>query len=91
MRVIGPAGTINCSVAGMSKWLETQLAGGLAPTGQRLFSEQRGKEMWEIVTPVPLSPLLSGMYDTHFAGYGFGWGISDAHASPLQRTWMNCV
>ena len=79
MRVIGPAGTINCSIAGMSKWLETQLAGGLTPNGQRLFSAKRGEEMWDVVTPTPLSPLLAGMYDTHFSGYGLGWALSDAH------------
>jgi CubicO group peptidase (beta-lactamase class C family) len=79
MKAIGPAGTINCSVAGMSKWLETQLAGGVTPAGQRLFSAERAAEMWEVVTPTSFSPLLAPMYETHFSGYGLGWYLSDAH------------
>jgi CubicO group peptidase (beta-lactamase class C family) len=79
MRAIGPAGTINCNISGMARWLETQLAQGMAPSGQRLFSAERSAEMWQITTPMPLNPLLSGMYETHFSGYGFGWELSDAH------------
>lgn len=79
LKVIGPAGAINCSVAGMSKWLETQLAGGVTPGGGHLFSAERAAEMWEVVTPSPLSPLLGPLYETHLSGYGLGWNLSDAH------------
>jgi CubicO group peptidase (beta-lactamase class C family) len=79
MTVIGPAGTINCSVAGMSRWLETQLAGGVTPGGAHLFSAERAAEMWEVVTPNPANPLLGPLYETHFSGYGLGWELSDAH------------
>lgn len=79
MNAVGPAGTINCSIAGMSRWLETQLAGGVTPSGGRLFSAERAAEMWAVVTPAPVSPLLVPMYETHFAGYGLGWFLSDAH------------
>ena len=77
MDAIGPAGTINCSITGMSKWLQAQLAGGKAPNGQQLFSAERGDEMWTLTTPIPLSPLLAGMYHSHFSGYGLGWHVSD--------------
>lgn len=77
MDAIGPAGTINCSINGMSKWLETQLAAGKTPTGQQLFSAERGEEMWTMNTITPLSPLSSSLYNTHFTGYALGWGVGD--------------
>ena len=78
INAIGPAGTINCNITGMARWLETQLAAGETPTGQRLFTAERSAEMWDMVTPTPPSP-LAGLYDSHFAGYGLGWFLSDAH------------
>jgi CubicO group peptidase (beta-lactamase class C family) len=77
MDTIGPAGTINCNIRGMAEWLKTQLAEGKAPSGQQLFSADRSKEMWTLITPTPPSPLLSTMYDAHFSGYGLGWFLSD--------------
>jgi len=78
INAIGAAGTINCNITGMARWIETQLAAGETPTGQRLFSAERSAEMWNMVTPMPPSP-LAGLYDSHFAGYGLGWFLSDAH------------
>jgi CubicO group peptidase (beta-lactamase class C family) len=79
MDTIGPAGTINCSIKGMAEWLKTQLAEGKAPSGEQLFSPERSKEMWTLVTPTPLTPLLSAMYGAHFSGYGLGWFLNDTH------------
>jgi CubicO group peptidase (beta-lactamase class C family) len=79
MDTIGPAGTINCSIRGMAEWLKTQLAAGKTTSGQQLFSADRSKEMWTLITPTPASPLLSTMYNAHFSGYGLGWFLSDAH------------
>jgi CubicO group peptidase (beta-lactamase class C family) len=77
MDAVGPAGTINCSINGMSKWLETQLAAGKTPTGQQLFTAERSEEMWSMNTIIPANPLLSTMYRTHFNGYALGWGVQD--------------
>ena len=79
MDTIGPAGTINCNITGMAEWLKTQLAEGKTPSGRQLFSTDRSKEMWTLITPTPASPLLSTMYNAHFSGYGLGWFLSDAH------------
>jgi CubicO group peptidase (beta-lactamase class C family) len=79
MDAIGPAGTINCSIRGISQWLMTQLAAGKAPSGQPLFSADRSREMWTVTTPVAVNPVLSAMYGTHFSGYGLGWFLSDTH------------
>jgi CubicO group peptidase (beta-lactamase class C family) len=77
MEAVGPAGTINCSINGMAKWLETQLAGGKTPAGQQLFSAERSEEMWSMNTIIPVSPLVATMYRTHFSGYALGWGVQD--------------
>jgi CubicO group peptidase (beta-lactamase class C family) len=77
MDAVGPAGTINCSINGMAKWIETQLAAGKTPGGQQLFSAQRSEEMWSMNTIIPLSPVLSSLYRTHFTGYALGWGVQD--------------
>src|SRR6202012_56425 len=77
MDAVGPAGTINCSINGMAKWLETQLAAGKTPSGQQLFSAERSEEMWSMNTVMPVSPLVASMYRTHFNGYALGWGVQD--------------
>ena len=100
MDVIGPAGTINCSITGMAKWIETQLAAGKTPTGRQLFSAERGEEMWTVNTIIPVNPLLSSMYHTHFSGYALGWEIQDllgyqrvAHTGGVlgSVTWVSMI
>ena len=77
MDVIGPAGAINCSINGMSKWVVSQLARGATPNGQALFKPERGEEMWTMNTIRPLNPQLAPLFRTHFSGYALGWEVSD--------------
>jgi CubicO group peptidase (beta-lactamase class C family) len=82
----GPAGSINSSVADISKWLLLQLNRGKIPgTDTRIFSEKSSKEMWaqQMVVPVrDAPPELKGL-QRHFAGYGMGWGLSDYRGRKL--------
>jgi CubicO group peptidase (beta-lactamase class C family) len=76
----GPAGSINSSVADMSKWVLLQLDRGLIPgTETRIFSEKSSHEMWaqQMVVPVGTAPPELKNLQRHFSGYGFGWGLSD--------------
>lgn len=100
MDVIGPAGTINCNINGMSKWIETQLAGGVKPNGERLFSSDRSVEMWAMNTIMPVGSLKDGLYRTNFSGYALGWTVSDmlgrksvAHTGAVSggTTWITMV
>jgi CubicO group peptidase (beta-lactamase class C family) len=100
LTVVGGAGTINCSVNSMAKWLETQLNRGTTPDGVRLFSSDRSAEMWSINTVQPLDADLASLTRTHFLGYGLGWDISDefgrervAHTGgvPGTVTWVSMV
>ena len=74
---IGPAGTINCSVDGMAKWLEVQLATGKMPDGQQLFSPERSTDMWTMNTIEPIDPAIASFTGTHFKAYGLGWEVQD--------------
>ncbi|GAB4017866.1 serine hydrolase [Spirosoma migulaei] len=73
------AGGINSSVADMSKWVICQLSKGKYGEhgSKQLFSEKRQADMWGAQTILPVSPTPTPPYNTHFAAYGLGWGLSD--------------
>ena len=73
------AGGINSSVADMSKWVIMQLNNGkYGPNGsQQLFTEPIHTEMWTQQTIIPVGITPVPPYNTHFAGYGLGWFLSD--------------
>jgi CubicO group peptidase (beta-lactamase class C family) len=76
----GPAGSINSSVAEMSKWIALQLNHGKIPdTETRIFSEQASREMWsqQMFVPVDDGPQELKNLQPHFQGYGMGWGLRD--------------
>ena len=83
-RNVSGAGGLYSSVHDLSKWMNLQLAGGvISGTGdsaKRLFSEQRHREMWTMLTPIPVGkpgvPELAPMVP-NFAGYAQGWSLSD--------------
>jgi CubicO group peptidase (beta-lactamase class C family) len=76
MKVGHAAGGVNSSIADLSKWVLMQLSNGAygANGTQRIFSDQVHREMW---TPQTIIRTGAGPYNTHFASYGFGFGISD--------------
>lgn len=80
------AGGIYASANDMAKWMRVQLDGGVLGTNadgspRRLFSAERHRAMWELVTPIripaePAVPQLAPQLP-QFAGYGEGWGIGE--------------
>ena len=86
-RNVSGAGGIYSSVHDLSKWMNAQLAGGVIAPGKsggddakRLFSEQRQREMWTVLTPIPVgkSSIPELVPATPNAmGYAQGWQISD--------------
>jgi CubicO group peptidase (beta-lactamase class C family) len=76
----GPAGSINSSVADMSKWALLQLNRGKIPGKERrIFSEQSSNDMWAQQMIVPVRPVPDELKNlqAHFSGYGLGWGLRD--------------
>ncbi|WP_240126692.1 serine hydrolase [Thermomonas alba] len=81
-RNVSGAGGIYSSVHDLAKWMNLQLAGGEIPGsgGKRLFSEARQREMWTMLTPIPVGkPAVPELAPTvpNFLGYGQGWYLSD--------------
>lgn len=83
-RNVSGAGGIYSSAHDMTRWMNVQLAGGVyagsGDSAKRLFSEQRQREMWTMLTPIPVRPSpISALADAtpNFYGYGQGWNLSD--------------
>src|SRR5665647_1661701 len=75
--VHNPAGGIFSSVADMSKWVIMQMNNGKygKDLEKKIFSEEVHNEMWTPQTIIPVRGRTT--YNTHFSGYGLGWGLSD--------------
>ncbi|BFI96466.1 MAG: serine hydrolase [Rhodanobacter sp.] len=80
------AGGIYASVNDLAKWMNVQLAGGKLPDGKPLFSEKSHREMWSMLTPIPIGkpsiPELAPL-TPQFFGYGEGWFLSDYRGDKL--------
>jgi CubicO group peptidase (beta-lactamase class C family) len=77
--LVGPAGGIHVSLAGILPWLQVQLGRGALPDGRRLWSAAQAAEMWTPQTivasgqgPSPEAPQRAVMQ-----GYALGWGVTD--------------
>ncbi len=82
----GPAGSINSSVAEMSKWIALQLNHGKIPgTETRIFSEKSSREMWaqHMIIPIGPGPEDLKLLKPNFRGYGFGWFLWDYQGRKL--------
>ena len=83
-RNVSGAGGLYSSVHDIARWMNVQLAGGVSAgsgdDAKRLFSEQRQREMWTMLTPIPVGkpsvPELAPVVP-NFSGYGQGWNLSD--------------
>ena len=70
------AGGIYSSIADLSKWVLLHLSDGkYGPDGKKLFSAAVLRERWAPQTILPVGG--PGPYNTHFAAYGLGFGLSD--------------
>ena len=89
-RNVSGAGGIYSSVHDMAKWMQVQLDGGRYTDAQgrarQLFSAQRQREMWSVLTPIPVAepavPALAAA-TPNFLGYGEGWNLSDYRGRKL--------
>jgi CubicO group peptidase (beta-lactamase class C family) len=76
-----PAGGINSTAADMAKWMIVQLdSGRLAGRDGRLFTPASTRELWSIVTPIPVrSRTVPGLEHLrpNLRGYALGFGVSD--------------
>ncbi|HET6435283.1 MAG TPA: serine hydrolase [Xanthomonadaceae bacterium] len=87
---VSGAGGLYASVHDMTRWMRMQLAGGRYTDAQgreqRLFSEKRQREMWSVLTPIPVRPPAVpelAAATPNFQGYGEGWNLSDYRGRKL--------
>ena len=71
------AGGIYSNITDMCRWIIMQMNNGKYGDGlnSQLFSEKVHEEMWSPQTIIQVRN--STVYNTHFAGYGLGWNLSD--------------
>ena len=71
------AGGIFSNVADMSKWMIVRLNKGKYGNDLKtsLFSLKNHNEMWRLHTVLETNP--NPRYNSHFNGYGLGWGLTD--------------
>jgi CubicO group peptidase (beta-lactamase class C family) len=76
----GAPGGILSNVDDMSKWMMLLLNKGKYGSNleKQLFSEARLEDMWRIHTVVDGNQ-LPPIYNSHFFGYGLGWGVGDVN------------
>ncbi|MFT4198597.1 MAG: serine hydrolase [Pseudoxanthomonas sp.] len=87
---VAGAGGIYSSVDDLARWVRVQLDGGVisgsGDDAKRLFSERAQREMWSMLTPIPVPkpavPELAAA-TPNFMGYGEGWFLGDFQGRKL--------
>lgn len=76
---VNPAGGICSCSDDMAKWMIVQLDSGRLADGTRLFSQESHRQMWSLVTPIPISdpPAYVSPVKTDFRGYGLGFFLAE--------------
>jgi CubicO group peptidase (beta-lactamase class C family) len=77
--VAAAAGGVRCSLEGMLRWAQLQLARGALPDGRRIFSESQSRMMWRPQTILHPGREQYERDRTHFRAYGLGWRLADVH------------
>ncbi|MHA4807041.1 serine hydrolase [Flavitalea flava] len=70
-----PAGGICTNANDMARWLITQLDSGMAPNKTRLFQPSATRELWKVVTPMPIENMPEELKPAqmNFRGYALGF------------------
>lgn len=82
---VNPAGGIMSSAEDMAKWVMVQLDSGRVADGSRLFSPATTRELWTLVTPMPIGGATAGLEHLrpNFNGYALGFVTRDYRGRKL--------
>lgn len=82
---VNPAGGIVSSAEDMAKWVVVQLDSGRVADGSRLFTPATTRELWSIVTPMPIGSPPPGLdhLRANFHGYALGFVVRDYRGRKL--------
>jgi CubicO group peptidase (beta-lactamase class C family) len=80
-KINGAAGGIYSNVNDIANWMLVNLNKGKygANLEKQLFTETSQQEIWKIHTTTNVN--RSPRYNSHFAGYGLGWGLTDVNGN----------
>ena len=83
MMINGAAGGIISNVDDLCNWMLVHLNKGKYGNNleRQLFTEASQNEMWKIHTSLNVNK--NPRYNSHFAGYGLGWGLTDVKGNML--------
>ena len=77
--VAAAAGGVRCSLDGMLKWTQLQLARGALADGTQVFSAEQSRMMWSPQTILGVSATSHAHHRTHFRAYALGWRLADVN------------
>lgn len=83
------AGGLYSSVHDLTRWMNTMLAGGKAggaENGKQLFSERAARDLWNVLTPIPVGkPAIPELAVAvpNMMGYAQGWNVGDYQGNRL--------
>jgi CubicO group peptidase (beta-lactamase class C family) len=79
IHVVAPAGAVWTTLDDMSRYVITQMNGGVTPDGKRIVSEKNLSQTWQPQTVIPSEdPEITDM------GYGMGWVIGTYQGIPFR-------
>ncbi len=84
---MGAAGGIYSSVKDMSQWVLMHLNEGLYGNSLKdtLISPENHRQLWRIYTNMAYAVSGDGMYNTHYTGYGLGFGLRDENGYTIVQ------
>lgn len=83
VRSVAPAGALWSSARDMARYLQTELATGVAPDGTRVVSAENLAETWQPRVAIPATPGNPPVATAGYQHYALGWIVGAYHGQPL--------
>lgn len=80
---VAPAGGLWSNVSDMARYMQMQLAGGMAPGGARVVSEEELHKTWQQQIDFLANPEMPPAIAETAQGYGLGWAVGSYYGQPL--------
>ena len=77
------AGGVNCSAAGMARWMQFVLDQGVTAAGDALMSNEQFEQWVKPVTLIDPPAYMTEHAGAHLGAYALGWGISTFYGQPM--------
>ena len=80
---VAPAGALWSSASEMARYLQMELAEGVAPDGTRIVSAANLEATWEPQVTIPANPNAPPEFNAMAQGYALGWVVGDYQGQRL--------